>query len=84
MNGTKTETTQRVEYKEKKIYSTSITYDFITMTYQNKKIITLNIRTRNNSSQLIERRCFDVPKAKKKTNQEYKRLMYYRVYEIDT
>lgn len=37
MNGTKTETTQRVEYKEKKIYSTSITYDFITMTYQNKK-----------------------------------------------
>lgn len=66
MNGTKTETTQRVEYKEKKIYSTSITYDFITMTYQNKKIITLNIRTRNNSSQLIERRCFDVPKAKKK------------------
>lgn len=31
-----------------------------------KKIITLNIRTRNNSSQLIERRCFDVPKAKKK------------------
>lgn len=67
MNGTKTETTQRVEYKKEKKFTQRQSHTISLQWHTKiKKIITLNIRTRNNSSQLIERRCFDVPKAKKK------------------